>query len=201
LPCNENLTFKHSTLSSGLAVQHMISCGAGVIDADYRGNVSAVLFNFGTKDFEVNTGDRIAQLILERASLAPAIEVKELTKTQRGKGGFGSTGIKAEPPSKKHSSYPNQHIFVRSPDKRLIAVTFYPSKTVSQVKNDIEQKLGLYRSDYLLYRDDRDEWCKRLDEENFSLSDYGIGKDSRLIVKIPLRLEEEALRKRKRDRS
>lgn len=170
----------------------MISCGAGVIDADYRGNVSAVLFNFGTGDFEVNIGDRIAQLILERASLAPAIEVDELTKTQRGERGFGSTGIRAKSPSKKDSSCPNQSIFVRSPDKKIITITFNPSKTVSQVKDDIEQKLGMDRSDYLLYRDDKDVWCKRLDNEKFSLSDYGIDRNSRLIVKVPMRVGDIA---------
>ena len=60
--------------------------------ADYRGNVGVVLFNFGSEDFEVNVGDRIAQLILERISMAPAIEVDKLTVTERGGGGYGSTG-------------------------------------------------------------------------------------------------------------
>ena len=71
----------------------MIDCGAGVVDADYRGNVGVVLFNFGAKDFEVNVGDRIAQLILERISMAPAVKVDELTTTERGGRGYGSTGI------------------------------------------------------------------------------------------------------------
>ncbi|KAL3774022.1 hypothetical protein ACHAW5_011374 [Stephanodiscus triporus] len=80
---------------SGLAVKHMIDCGAGVVDADYRGNVGVVLFNFGTADFVVEVGDRIAQLILERVSMAPAIRVEELAETERGEGGFGSTGVAA----------------------------------------------------------------------------------------------------------
>jgi dUTP pyrophosphatase len=53
---------------SGLASKHGIDTGAGVIDADYRGPVKVLLFNFGEKDFEVNEGDRVAQLIVERVS-------------------------------------------------------------------------------------------------------------------------------------
>ena len=58
-----------------------------------RGNVGVVLFNHGDQDFDIKRGDRIAQLVLERISMAEAIEVEELTLTERGNGGFGSTGI------------------------------------------------------------------------------------------------------------
>jgi dUTP pyrophosphatase len=51
---------------SGLASKHMIDTGAGVIDADYRGQVKVLLFNHAEKDFEVKEGDRVAQLVLER---------------------------------------------------------------------------------------------------------------------------------------
>lgn len=79
---------------SGLAVKHGISTGAGVIDADYRGEVKIVLFNHSTKDFEIKAGDRIAQLVLERIVNADIEEISEdqLTATDRGEGGFGSTG-------------------------------------------------------------------------------------------------------------
>ncbi|CAK9438778.1 uncharacterized protein LODBEIA_P30020 [Lodderomyces beijingensis] len=79
---------------SGLAVKHGISTGAGVIDADYRGEVKIVLFNHSTRDFEIKTGDRIAQLVLERIVNAEieTISEAELTSTDRGAGGFGSTG-------------------------------------------------------------------------------------------------------------
>ena len=85
---------------SGLAVKKMIDCGAGVVDADYRGNVGVVLFNFGPEDFHVEIGDRIAQLILEQISMVPAVKVEELTETERGAGGFGSTGVSVEPEKK-----------------------------------------------------------------------------------------------------
>ena len=77
---------------SGLAVKHFIDVGAGVIDADYRGPVGVVLFNFGENDFQIRKGDRIAQLILEKIEIAPVLEVKSLDETDRGAGGFGSTG-------------------------------------------------------------------------------------------------------------
>lgn len=53
---------------SGLASKHFIDIGAGVIDADYRGEVKVLLFNFSEVDFTVQQGDRIAQLVLERVS-------------------------------------------------------------------------------------------------------------------------------------
>ena len=79
---------------SGLAHGHFIDVGAGVIDPDYRGNVCVLLFNFGEEDFEVKTGDRIAQIILERIYFPTLEEVGTLDDTLRGAGGFGSTGKK-----------------------------------------------------------------------------------------------------------
>ncbi|NWW78674.1 DUT protein, partial [Climacteris rufus] len=77
---------------SGLAAKHFIDVGAGVIDEDYRGNVGVVLFNFGKETFEVKKGDRIAQLICERIYYPELEEVEALEDTERGEGGFGSTG-------------------------------------------------------------------------------------------------------------
>jgi len=92
IACPEG-TYARIAPRSGLAVKKMIDCGAGVVDADYRGNVGVVLFNFGPEDFEVSVGDRIAQLMLEQISMVPAVKVEELTETHRGEGGFGSTGV------------------------------------------------------------------------------------------------------------
>ncbi|GAA6018419.1 hypothetical protein JCM10207_000888 [Rhodosporidiobolus poonsookiae] len=77
---------------SGLASKHMIDTGAGVIDADYRGEVKVLLFNHAKDDFQITTGDRIAQLILERIVTPEVQEVASLSDTARGAGGFGSTG-------------------------------------------------------------------------------------------------------------
>jgi len=78
---------------SGLAVKRGIAVGAGVIDPDYTGEVKVVLFNHGKHDFEINEGDRIAQLILERCETLPIRELESLEETDRGSGGFGSTGV------------------------------------------------------------------------------------------------------------
>lgn len=61
---------------SGLAVKHGIDTGAGVIDADYRGPVKVLLFNLSETDFEIQVGDRIAQLIVERVSSSLLSEMK-----------------------------------------------------------------------------------------------------------------------------
>ncbi len=74
-------------------MKNFIDVGAGVVDYDYRGNVGVVLFNHGDDDFPVKRGDRIAQLILERISMADCVEVEELPDTERGGAGFGSTGV------------------------------------------------------------------------------------------------------------
>ena len=77
---------------SGLAVKHCINVGAGVIDPDYTGEIKVILFNHGEKDFEIKKGDRIAQLILERCETPPIEEISIVEDTERGSGGFGSTG-------------------------------------------------------------------------------------------------------------
>lgn len=78
---------------SGLAWKNSIDVGAGVIDEDYRGNIGVVLFNLSDVDFNVTRGDRIAQLLLEKIITPEVVEVEELIETERGDGGFGSTGV------------------------------------------------------------------------------------------------------------
>ena len=77
---------------SGLAVKHCIDVGAGVIDPDYTGEIKVILFNHGENDFEIKKGDRIAQLVLERCETPPVEEINIVEDTERGSGGFGSTG-------------------------------------------------------------------------------------------------------------
>jgi len=93
-------TYARLAPRSGLAAKHMINVGAGVVDYDYRGEVGVVLFNHGTQDFGVATGDRVAQLILERVCMVDCVEVEALEETSRGAGGFGSTGVSQAAPAK-----------------------------------------------------------------------------------------------------
>merc|ERR1719440_148953 len=86
-------TYARIAPRSGLAAKHMIHCGAGVVDYDYRGEVGVVLFNYNDKDFAVKAGDRIAQMIMEEVDMAGCEEVDALDDTARGSGGFGSTGV------------------------------------------------------------------------------------------------------------
>ena len=77
---------------SGLAVKHFIDTGAGVIDADYRGQIKVLLFNHSEVDFEIKEGDIISQLVIERIYTPEVLVVEQLEESIRGTGGFGSTG-------------------------------------------------------------------------------------------------------------
>jgi len=79
---------------SGLALKHGISVpnAPGTIDSDYRGELKVILVNLGNEPFVVARGDRVAQLVLAPVTRASWDEVAELEETQRGAGGFGSTG-------------------------------------------------------------------------------------------------------------
>ncbi len=81
---------------SGLAIKNGISVlnSPGTIDADYRGEIGVILVNLSADDFTVQNGDRIAQMVIAKYETANFIEVEELTDTERGIGGFGSTTIK-----------------------------------------------------------------------------------------------------------
>lgn len=79
---------------SGLALKHGISApnAPGTIDSDYRGEVKIILINHGDQPFEILRGDRVAQLVLAPVVQGSWMEVEELDATERGEGGFGSTG-------------------------------------------------------------------------------------------------------------
>ena len=80
---------------SGLALKQGITVlnTPGTIDADYRGEIGVILINLGENDFIVERGMRIAQMVVNPIVQAELIEVAELDATQRGEGGFGSTGV------------------------------------------------------------------------------------------------------------
>lgn len=79
---------------SGLAVKHNITLGnaVGVVDSDYRGEIQAIIYNAGSVEFVINEGDRIAQAVLMKHEKVRFDFVDELSQTERGEGGFGSTG-------------------------------------------------------------------------------------------------------------
>ncbi len=79
---------------SGLAAKNGIGIlnSPGTIDSDYRGEIKIILFNFGSEDFVINRGDRIAQLILSKIYQPELIEDENHSESERGAGGFGHTG-------------------------------------------------------------------------------------------------------------
>lgn len=81
---------------SGLAVKKGITVlnAPGTIDADYRGEIGVILVNLSKEDFIIENGERVAQIVIAKHERAEWIEVKKLTETERGEGGFGSTGVK-----------------------------------------------------------------------------------------------------------
>jgi len=81
---------------SGLAAKKGVTVlnAPGTIDADYRGEVGVILVNLSNDPFQIENGERIAQLVIARHERAEWTEVDELSDTVRGKGGFGSTGLK-----------------------------------------------------------------------------------------------------------
>lgn len=79
---------------SGLAVKHGITClnSPGTIDADYRGELKAVLINLSNEPQTIHPGDRIAQMVIQKVEKVILTEVNEINVTARGEGGFGHTG-------------------------------------------------------------------------------------------------------------
>lgn len=78
---------------SGLAFNDGIKTMAGVIDSSYRGEVKVVLTNLGNRDFEVKKGMRIAQMLIQKIEQAEIVLTDSISETDRGEGGFGSSGL------------------------------------------------------------------------------------------------------------
>ena len=81
---------------SGLALKHdlMLTNSPGTIDSGYRGEVGVIMYNGGTEEFKINRGDRIAQMVICKLPEIELCEAETLSDTNRGEGGFGSTGKK-----------------------------------------------------------------------------------------------------------
>ncbi len=89
-------TYARIAQRSSMALGKSIAVGGGVIDADYRGNIGVILFNFSHQNWRIGSGDKIAQLICEKIEYPAVMEVEMSTfnevPTRRGQQGFGSTG-------------------------------------------------------------------------------------------------------------
>ena len=77
---------------SGISLKHGIKVLGGVIDAGYRGEIRIGLINHGNKSVSFEAGQKVAQMLIQRVSFPQIVEVTELSDTERGEGGFGSTG-------------------------------------------------------------------------------------------------------------
>ena len=78
------------TIKKGLSVAN----SPGTIDSDYRGEIKIILINLSAEPQEINPGERIAQMVIARYEQPQIVEVQSLSETERGSGGFGSTGVK-----------------------------------------------------------------------------------------------------------
>jgi dUTP pyrophosphatase len=81
---------------SGMAIKHgisLVNC-VGTIDSDYRGELKIPVINLSSESYTIQDGERIAQLVIASYERVTTVAVSELTQTERGKGGFGSTGAK-----------------------------------------------------------------------------------------------------------
>lgn len=97
VPTKMSIILPHGTYGriaprSGLALKHSIDVCAGVIDPGYTGEIRVLLANHSDIPYFVKTYERIAQLILEVAVVAPVVQITQLPETLRGEGGFGSSG-------------------------------------------------------------------------------------------------------------
>lgn len=79
---------------SGIAVKGGIKTMGGVIDSNYRGDVGVILKNLSDEVYEIKRGDKIAQMLIQKVECSIIEEVNELDETERGDGGFGSTGLR-----------------------------------------------------------------------------------------------------------
>ena len=147
---------------SGMSIKHKIDIAAGVIDGDYRGEIFPCLINNSNEDFNIKTGDRIAQIIFERIGDTNLKEVTNLNTTIRNKGGFGHTD-EIPQPSPLSKLIPklklDQKITIKLPNKdKFEKGTLTPSEDHYLFKNDSTQiklndpeLLDLYTSNNLLF--------------------------------------------------
>mmetsp|Transcript_1233 Transcript_1233/g.1891 ORF Transcript_1233/g.1891 Transcript_1233/m.1891 type:complete len:453 (+) Transcript_1233:2258-3616(+) len=145
-------TYAQVASRSGLACKYKVDAKAGVIDRDYRGNILAVLHNSSTETFEVNQGDRIAQLILHRISEPNVTNCDKLDDTTRDQRGFGSMGV-AEPIVRQFEvTSPTQPINIMDPNPNSL-----PPRTVQEFTERFIQQDGIKPYDIWLSSDPFDK--------------------------------------------
>ncbi len=131
---------------SGLTWKNSIDVGAGVVDFDYSGTVGIILFNHSNDDFVVSKGDRIAQIILEAIIIANIKETTSSIKsTERGSGGFGSTGVKTLPSKPKSRR-----------QSREISIDAFATQDIAQISQNNNEVSGNVESDPVLPVAERD---------------------------------------------
>ncbi len=136
-------TYARIAPRSGLTVKNNLTTMAGVIDPDYRGNVTVLLQNFGTTTQTIKPKQRIAQLILEQASTPPISIVNDLTTTSRGSNGFGSTDT-AKIPNKMHKiPPPNFNLDPIIPSFSPTNTTAAAAKLFSDIQTTFEQPYNI----------------------------------------------------------
>src|SRR5205807_8741763 len=126
---------------SGLAANHSIDIGAGVIDQDYRGEIKVLLINHSKYPYQVRPGDRIAQLILEEILLATPRKTEVLDETTRGDKGFGSTGYDQNLAIKIGSLKTQE--FNEDFLQRVRKAAEHDEVYQKDLRNDLENKTGL----------------------------------------------------------
>lgn len=134
---------------SGLASKSRIEGFTGTIDSDYRGEVSAILFNHSDKDFIVKNGDRIAQAVIAPVIKAEWYLTNKLSETERGEGGFGHTGISEE---KKIEKFYEPFTRVNEVEKFIGKDIIVDNKAKGKV-NAVYYSNGFIQVQFILLRD------------------------------------------------
>lgn len=197
-------TYGRIASRSGLSSKHQIEVGAGVIDRDYTGNVTILLYNHGDEPFQVSKGKNIAQLICEKITAPDLIEVPELDETSRGAQGFGSTDNDGQEPvlstggadltDVSNTENPTQVLpTIEDLDQEIKSILkrFDVTEESRQDLNDLLVEGNLDLEDWLKARQDKDEAIRVLmevmDKErirecaDISLGDRTIEMDLRRI--------------------
>lgn len=140
---------------SGLASKSGVYAILGTIDSDYRGEVGAILCNNTNEDFKINKGDRIAQAVIAPVIIAKWNKVEDLSKTERGEKGFGSTGVSWD---HEISSIFEPFVTISEAEKTLGKEVVIDNSIPAFVSVIVERKTVIGRKPHIIFkRYDNDE--------------------------------------------